>query len=774
MQATQTLPTLLRQLITTTQELFDEVILEQAGETFFSLLSTVRRDMKAESSCNSQHWQSLRCKTYQMLGGIDTASQQQLAQSFTLMIELINACETAYRSYRLSNANTAINPSEKKPILVFVLTAHPTEARSPSNIILFQKIQAYCLLHLHNPKRKQVLLDLKHALSLAWRTPVAKHRRPNVLDEAESIFSVVLQKETLDALIEMRQEGVDIRLRTWVGGDKDGHPGIDAGIMLRVMQSARKRYLSIINQKLKAVRDDPAHSALSLSELKANTTACITALKSLSRLQVNDGLRLLQLKESLTQLCDYYCHHNGVLHPDLRYIKTLLQLFPALLIPLELREDAQQIHAALASRKPKAITQMLDSMAQLSQHSKTEDYMKGLVISMTESISDVEAGMALIERIFHHKKVRIVPLFETESALKHSTAIMESIFSKPALLQHIQKHWQNKFEIMLGYSDSAKGMGALASRLCIATAMRELSSLCDSYQVTPIFFHGSGGSVDRGGGSIHEQTSWWPQSAFNIYKTTVQGEMVERTFASKNILNSIVSKLLDEAQKPHTYELKHNKIVAQFANLVSQAYQKQLQDPNFLDLVSKATSYQLLDKLKFGSRPSKRAQTISLHSIRAIPWVLCWTQTRILFPTWWGVGSAWHQYSDQEKKALQRAFEENPLFQSFIKLLGFTLAKVNLSIWEMYVQTSTLSDTQSEAVIQQFTNEYNQACDAVHSLSGQSELLWFRPWLQESIQLRSAFIHPLNLLQMHAIKDNDAYLIRETTTGIAAGMLTTG
>lgn len=770
----QTLPEALHRLISTSLALFDAVIKEQAGDDFFQKLDALRHDMKSESKLNPESWSSLLAQTYHDLGAMNGSLQQNLVQSFTLMIELINACETAYRSYRLSRILPLSKPAGRNPILVFVLTAHPTEARSPTNIILFQKIQAYCLTYLKNPHQKQVLQDLKHALSLAWQTPVAKHQRPKVLDEAESIFSTVLQKDTLDALIEMRQEGTDIRIRTWVGGDKDGHPGIDERVMLQVMQCARKHYINIITQKIKNIHTDPTLKALSLLPLESSLSDCKRALQPLSKIQTEDGLHLQSFKDALQRLCDYYVERTGVLHPELRYLKTLMQLFPALIIPLELREDAQQIHAALAAKKPMAITRMLHSVAQLSQHNKTEHYVKGMVISMTESKKDITAGLTLIERVFQHKKVRVVPLFETESALKQSTSIMESIFKDPILLHHIQKHWHNQFEIMLGYSDSAKGMGALASRLCIAIEMRKLSALCEHYQVTPIFFHGSGGSIDRGGGSVSEQTSWWPQSAFNIYKTTIQGEMVERSFASKNILSSIVAKLLNEAQKPHEFSLKHSDTVLGFAESVSNYYQQQLQNPKFLDLVSKATSYQLLDKLKFGSRPAKRSQAISLQGIRAIPWVLCWTQTRILFPTWWGIGSAWHHCPLKVRNELHQAFTENPLFQSFIKLLGFTLAKVNLPIWGVYVRNSTLSREEGLTVLEQFNREYQWACDAVLSLSQQSDLLWFRPWLQESIALRSPFIHPLNLLQMHAIKDNNAHLIRETTTGIAAGMLTTG
>src|SRR5690606_12986993 len=132
-------------------------------------------------------------------------------------------------------------------------------------------------------------------------------------------------------------------------------------------------------------------------------------------------------------------------------------------------------------------------------------------------------------------------------------AITEGFLETERGARLIKHHWSDHFEVMLGYSDSAKEVGSLPSRLMIGKAMRELESALSRRNVLPVFFHGSGGSIARGGGSIEEQIRWWPHSALRTYKVTVQGEMVQRSFASGEILRSqlrkigaISSKLLSE------------------------------------------------------------------------------------------------------------------------------------------------------------------------------------------------------------------------------------
>jgi phosphoenolpyruvate carboxylase len=161
-------------------------------------------------------------------------------------------------------------------------------------------------------------------------------------------------------------------------------------------------------------------------------------------------------------------------------------------------------------------------------------------------------------------------------------------------------------------------------------------------------------------------------------------------------------------------------------------------------------------------------------ALRAIPWVLCWTQTRVLFQTWWGIGTAWDSATSSERAALRREFGKNPLFRSFVQALGFTLAKVELPIWEFYLAQSGLEPKEIAAFRAEFRDELAGTHTFFKGITGKSDPLWFRPWLGRSIELRASMIHPLNLLEILAQKDQDLPLLRICVTGIASGMLTTG
>ncbi|MBT5095591.1 MAG: phosphoenolpyruvate carboxylase, partial [Halobacteriovoraceae bacterium] len=396
------------------------------------------------------------------------------------------------------------------------------------------------------------------------------------------------------------------------------------------------------------------------------------------------------------------------------------------------------------------------------------------------SYGDVLNAMALLKRSVGNLSIPVIPLFETAQALEDSSQIVAQMLANKTYCKQIKNKWNNRLEIMLGYSDSSKGMGVLASRLGIARTMRSLDLLINKSSIQPIFFHGSGGSVGRGGGSVQEQTSWWPKSALQIYKATIQGEMVERNFSSSEVTLSGVNKILSNLDqvKSKKGELKLSSVVESFAKIVELEYVRKINDNEFFKMVESATPYSYLNVLKLGSRPSKRAKAASLdfNSIRAIPWVLCWTQTRTLFPTWWGVGTAWKNYKKDSAKsaAIKSSYKSSAIFSSFVRVLGFTLSKVDLNIFQLYLSKSNLSSAQQEQALEDFQVEYKLACQFVIALSGDKNLLWFKPWLNDSIELRSSMIHPLNILQIIGNKTQDLDLVRKSVAGISSGMMTTG
>ena len=200
-----------------------------------------------------------------------------------------------------------------------------------------------------------------------------------------------------------------------------------------------------------------------------------------------------------------------------------------------------------------------------------------------------------------------------------------------------------------------------------------------------------------------------------------------------------------------------------------------------LDLLRSATPYTRLGALNIGSRPVNRKAGVApavIEQLRAIPWVLCWTQTRYLLHAWVGIGTAWREVrADAQARArLLKALERDPLLRSYLRLLRFTLAKTVPAIWREYVKTLV---GKPPPLVTRLEREWNDALDLATQVSPDGELLSHRRWLRESIFCRAPMIHPLNLIQIEVLSHPrlsaaQELLFRETVTGIAAGMLTTG
>jgi len=757
------LPLLLTHLVSWSVSVLGKAIKEEHGENFYLKIENVRLQMKKMRGLGSRDWEktnSILLANYQDFDRLSLKEQMVMAHSFSSMLELINRCESAYRDFRLSSKK--MNLGKKKPeAIVFVLTAHPTEARSPEALAIYRLIQEV-LLKSFTQGKKKVETDLFNLLKKALKIPMARETKPTVLNEASHIFENVLKEEILSLLIEFREKELPVMLRSWVGGDKDGHPGVDEKTMVETLTLSRKYLLNFIFSRLKEVDfEKKSKTYLLIGEIK-------TDLKKLEKIQDSDGTKVLKLVEKIKML------KLGTDSAPIKKIDSLLRLFPALVLPLEIREDSQIVEEALKNPKKHAIARMLITLQKISKGTKPKYYIRGFILSMVKSVKDLENGISLVKKTMGNLDLPVVPLFETEGALKHSHIILQNIFVKQKKLAKIhQEKWEGRFEVMLGYSDSAKEVGVLPSRLLISLAMEKIDRALKKNKLNPVFFHGSGGSVERGGGSIKEQTSWWPQSALNIFKATVQGEMVARSFASTNILKGQIYKIAWQINEPRKIK-GNNSALIKFAKQITNHYQKIINDPKFLEVVEKASPYLYLKELKIGSRPTTRNPVLKVGGLRAIPWILCWTQTRVLFPTWWGVGKSWEALGKGEKVKLRMAYKSSKVFSTFVNILGFTLSKVDLSIWRLYLEKSDLLRNDINKIFQEFFDEYLRTIKFVQEISGERKLLWHRPWLETSINYRSSMIHPLNILQLLALKNHDNSLLRETVTGIACGMLTTG
>lgn len=767
------LPAELRTMVKWSVAILGNVIEDRLGKRSFENIELVRQRMVSLRGAEEKIVLKELEKTFLLLKRLTKKEKYDFAKAYTLMLELMNACENAYRTFRLKKRHQE-KSIEGAEAIYFVLTAHPTESRSPENIAVFHEIQK-TLVEAFEQGIDYSTESLRSLLELAWQIEIVRMRKPRVQDEAEHVYSILLRDSNLSVLLDFGRKKTPAYIRSWVGGDKDGHPGVDEVVMTDSLQMSRDLLLKYVKKQLIEYRN--LINKTNLPQLNDAVLKFLKTQTTIKKLKIGDASRVLKVHDSLNLLLYQHQKHFGKSLPlPLARLDQLFKIFPGMVVPLELREDSGVLMSD-PSGDHLAIGRMLRKIGQFSKGNDPTFYARGMIISMAQSIDHIRIAGKMIKRQVGNSRIPVVPLFEQKEALDSGASIVSELLKDPKIRKIVQKDWGNVVEVMVGYSDSAKESGVISSRLAILNSIVAIDRACNKEGVKAVFFHGSGGSVDRGGGAIKDQIAGWPKNALNVYKATVQGEMVERTFASPEILESQLFQISENTNLASRgrYRYERNPELEKFADKTKKNYQTMITDPDFLKLVELATPYPYLKALKIGSRPTKRASSgLTVSGLRAIPWVLCWTQTRILFPTFWGIGSSWSETSKIEKKKLKESFTNHAVFRSYVHALGFTLAKIEMPVFEMYLKKSLLKPTEADKFILRFKRELSLTQNFFEEVTGKKDPMWYRPWLGESIELRAPMIHPLNILEILAQNENDLSLLRLTVAGIASGMLTTG
>jgi phosphoenolpyruvate carboxylase len=769
------LPRGLTATVSVVEEILGKVVADAEGEALFDVVEGVRLDMVAlrEAETGAERDQALD-RAADRLGALSIAEKTALARAYTLYLQLVNVCENAYRTHRLGDrrARTAASgevgawESGARAELTFVVTAHPTESRSPENIRLLRRVQDHVIVSL-DAGRPIDRREVENLIHLAWRVGTHPAEKPSVEDEANHLFSL-LTDPVLDELVALTRAGHRVLFRTWVGGDKDGHPGVGPPQTQAALGRARTRLLAFVETSvLESVREDVG--LLPTGGVTSALADLERALAALETLGDGDGARVESLREALDTFQTAYRDQFGIEHPAIYRLATLLEVFPALVVPLELREE----RGRFGSDAP--IADMMRRLAAIAEGGRIDAYARAVVVSMTLEAVDLLEAQRLAAAVFGRPEIPVIPLFELPDVLERAPAILEETWEDETFRQAVRD--RGHLEVMLGYSDTAKRMGMLASRVALHDAMRRIGDWAESRDVTPLFFHGHGGSVGRGGGRIEDLVATWPARARTPYKYTLQGEMVERTLATPGILRSLVEKVAAVQADPPPWR-DVGELTRDLADASKTVFERRVGSEPFLRLLELATPYTRLQTLTIGSRPARRGEG-GLEELRAIPWVLCWTQTRLLLHAWLGIGLAWRAHRDDPdaEERLAEARENDPLFRSWARLLSFTMAKTAPALWNRYRRV--LAGRVSGGLTAELREDYEAAVDFACRAVGADTLLPERPWLEESIRYRAPMIHPLNLLQIELLarpewSEDEVRLFRETVTGIAAGMLTTG
>jgi phosphoenolpyruvate carboxylase len=422
------------------------------------------------------------------------------------------------------------------------------------------------------------------------------------------------------------------------------------------------------------------------------------------------------------------------------------------------------------------------------------------IISMCRSVSDMleaaillkEVGLLDVSGPEPYCPVGIVPLFETIDDLRGGAAILEAALELPLYRAIVHARDENQ-EVMLGYSDSNKDGGYLAANWALYRAELDLVESARKTGIRLRLFHGRGGTVGRGGGPSYEAILAQPPGAVNgSLRLTEQGEVIAAKYAeplmARRNLETLVaatleSTLLDveglgDAAGP-AYD-----ILDDLAGRAQRAYAELVHDtPGFVEYFLASTPVSEIGSLNIGSRPTSRKPTQSIADLRAIPWVLAWSQSRVMLPGWYGTGSAVDGWlADGGRiEALYELYQRWPFFRTVLSNLAQVLAKSDLGLAARYAE---LVDDKAlrRRVFDKITKEHTRTINAHKLITGQDNLLADNPALARSVFNRFPYLEPLNHLQVELLRryrsgDDDELVQRGillTMNGLASALRNSG
>ncbi|MFC4701664.1 phosphoenolpyruvate carboxylase [Glaciecola siphonariae] len=632
-----------------------------------------------------------------------------------------------------------------------------------------------------------------------------------------------------------------VQFSSWMGGDRDGNPFVTSSVTQEVLLRARRRAAKLFLQDLNELYVELSMNACnqSVRELVGDVKEPYRALlkplvKKLEKtregrvpykqwLQSNDELLnpLILCYQSLLE-CGMQVIANGALLNTIRRAHA----FGIHLLKLDIRQDSQR-HAdvfseltrylglgdynqwseedkqafllrELGSRRPlipknwtpsEEVKEVLDTCRVIAKHGRAGFGI--YIISMASEPSDVLAVQLLLKESGVDWPMPVAPLFETLDDLNNSPDVMNALLS----IDWYRGYINGRQYVMIGYSDSAKDAGSLAAGWAQYSSQEALVKIAEKQNITLTLFHGRGGTIGRGGlpakAAIHSQP---PGSLAGGFRVTEQGETIRYKFGmpqlAKRSLSLYASAVVEAITSPPPEpKQRWRELITQMAELGCENYRKTVRyDEEFVPYFRVATPEQELGKLPLGSRPAKRKPSGGIESLRAIPWIFAWAQTRLVLPSWLGVMRAIEAVNTEDNQAdVQQMIEQWPFFASRLSMLDMVFKKADPAISEAY--DKRLVPDKLAHFGKALREELTQSMQSLLSITGHEHMMEDDPLGRDSMNIRAGYLQPLHYLQIELLdrvrkaesagqEGEDVQTLERAMmvaiTGIAVGIRNTG
>ena len=643
-------------------------------------------------------------------------------------------------------------------------------------------------------------------------------------------------------------EAKPVQFSSWMGGDRDGNPFVTSKVTQQVLLLARKRAAKLFAADIDRLQVELSMSDCS-DELRNIVGDALEPYRALLRpivrklqftrddidRQINnlpsDPEQWIGEQKDLIEplmLC-----YRSLLDRDMKVIAEGLltdtirraHCFGIHLLKLDVRQDSQR-HAdvfseltrhlglgdynqwseadkqafllrELSSKRPlfprnwqpsDDVQEVLDTAITIANNSK--EGFGIYIISMASEASDVLAVQLLLQEMGVTWPMPVAPLFETLDDLNQSPQVMRKLLS----IDWYRGYVQGQQYVMIGYSDSAKDAGALAAGWAQYQGQEALVQLAEEFQVRLTLFHGRGGTIGRGGlpahAAIHSQP---PGSLTGGFRVTEQGETIRYKFGmpklAKRSLGIYASAIMEAILFPppqpkdtwrHTMQQMADQARDNYRGIVRE-------HPDFVPYFRVATPEQELGKLPLGSRRAKRNPQGGIESLRAIPWIFAWAQTRLVLPSWLGVMKAIEErYNTEDKVVIDEMIKDWPFFESRLSMLDMVFHKADPTISQAYDDRLVPDELKhfGETLREELTNSIAMLL----KLMGQTDVMETDLQGRESMNIRAGYLQPLHYLQIELLErirksnqDGDKAAIATlergmmvAISGIAIGMRNTG